>query len=351
MNTAKQSIGTRATARFFFEQVLLRHPRWLVAHALVLAHFFLNYQLGLLFSWWLLAMLTMSSVNIVPVHLPVPRRRLFTMSLMPALFVGLVGAIVTLSQTQSRGIGSGSEWDMRNTPVAFVSQSDGAGQERRLRVPAHLWRLTWGTPPMSPLPAGEQEPESFAVLGPVRAYNPFTARWSDGPEVAGYQLSRALDACCNLRVSPEQAAAHIRFEQNGGLDTLYEAARRIQTTPLALVALEFWVSVAALFLTLGGLMATDKAKPRLKVVLRIAAVLILTALYGGFVAGSTHSSVLGSDVWLPLLTVRAGLAQAASIGAAVPWICATLGIGVLVILYLRASSRYERLELPRAQAR
>lgn len=352
MKVRKQhSDGASATMRFYFKQLVLRHPRWLLAHALVLLHFFLNYQLGLLFSWWLLAMLTLSSVNVVPVHLPVPRRRLFNLSLLPALCVGLVGAVLTLSQTQSRGIGTGSELDLRSSPVKFVSQSDGAGQGRRLSVPAHLWRLTWGTPPASQLPFGELEPESFRVLGPIQAYNPYTASWSDGPEVAGYQFSRALEACCDLRLSPEQAAAHIRLEQNGGLDTLYEAARRIQTTPLSLVALEFWVSAAALFLTLRALMAADNARSRLKLGTRVAAVLMLTALYAGFVAGSTHTSLVSTDVWLPLLTVRAALAQAATMGAAAPWICAVVGVAVLVLLYLRASARYERLELPRPPAR
>lgn len=350
MNTSdRQAQGARATARFYFEQVLLRHPKWLMAHALVLLHFFMNYQLGLLFSWWLLAMLTLSSANVVPVHLPIPRRRLFNLSLVPALIVGLIGAVVTVNQTQSRGIGTGSEFDVRGTPVKFVRQHDGASQDAQLSVPAHLWRLTWGEPPASQLPFGEVHPESFQVLGPIRAYNPYTARTSDGPEVAGYQFSRALEACCDLRLSPEQAAVHILHESNGGLDTVYEAARRIQTTPISLIVLEFWVSAAALFLTLRGLMVADSS--RWRSFARVGVVLLITLLYAGFVAGSTHSSLLSSDVWLPLLTVRAALAQAATAGAALPWICLVFGVAALVGLYLRASAQYERLELPRSQAR
>lgn len=351
MNTTNQPSVGAATARFYFGQISRRHPQWLLAHAIVLLHFFLNYQLGLLFAWWLLAMLTLSSVNIVPVHLPVPRRRLFNLSLLPALVVGLVCLVVAVSQTQSRGIGTGTELNWRSSPVTFVSQSDGAGQERRLSVPAHLWRLSWGTPPASPLPSGEIQPESFQVLGPIHAYNPYTASMSDGPDVAGYQFSRALEACCDLRLSPEQAAAHIRYEGNGGLDTVYESARRIQTTPVALVALEFWVTAAVLFLTLRALMAADNGRSRLKAVLRVGAVLLITAMYMAVVAGSTHSTLVSSDVWWPLLTLRAALAQAASIGAAVPWIGAALGLAVLVMLYHRASAQYERLELPRSPSR
>lgn len=352
MNTRKdQSNGARATARFYFEQLLFRHPRWLLGHGLVLLHFFLNYQLGLLFSWWLLALLTLSSVNVVPVHLPVPRRRLFSLSLLPALFVGVVGAVVTISQTQSRGIGSASDFDMRSSPVKFVTETDGAGQECRLSVPAHLWRLAWGAPPPSPVPTGELQPESFQVLGPIRAYNPYSAKWSDGPELAGYQFSRALEACCDLRLSPEQAAAHIRLEDNGGLITLYEAARRTQTTPLSLVALEFWVSAAALFMTLRGLMAAGGARSPWKLGMRLGAIAILTTLYASFVAGSTHSSLVSSDVWLPLLTVRAALAQAATVGAAIPWLAGAVALAVLVLLYSRASTGYERLELPRPPSR
>lgn len=352
MNARKQSsLGAITTARFYFGQILFAHPRCLVAHGLVLMQFFINYQLGLLFAWWLLAMLTVTSANVVPVHLPVPRRRLFNLSLLPTLAVALIGLVITLTQTQSRGIGTGSEFDLRSTPVSFVSRNDGAGQEWRLSVPAHLWRLSWGVSPASPLPEGEIQPESLQVLGPIHAYNPYTAALADGADVAGYQLSRALEACCDLHLSPEQAAVHIRYEASGGLDTIYEAARRIQTTPVALVALEFWLSAAALFLTLRALMAAEDGRKWLRVGLRVGAVLLIAFFGAAFAARSTHTALVSTDAWLPLLTVRAALAQAATIGAAVPWIGAALGLALLAVLYSRAAAQYERLELPRPASR
>src|SRR5690606_41358768 len=47
-------------------------------------------------------------------------------------------------------------------------------------------------------------------------------------------------------VSPAQAAVHAHYAETGGLDSLYEAARRLQRMPVSMLALQFWLTILAL---------------------------------------------------------------------------------------------------------
>lgn len=345
MNTSRNWFGS---ARFYYHQLLLRHPGWLIGHAVVLFHFLLNYQLGLLFAWLLLSTLPNVSANLLPPHLPISRRRVFGFTIFPAVVVLIACVGVSLHQTQERDIGNGNEFELRESPISFEPRKAPL-TERQLSVPAHLWRLSWGSPEPILLPDGQSRvPETLHLVGSLHAYNPYSAKMSDDLSVSGHQLARAMDACCNIRLTPAQAAMHIQQAKEGGLDTLFEAARRVQSLPGSILALEFWATLVVWMLMLSATFAPTRSDAKWRrVVLSGIAIALFGALYFGFVAGRSLGGAASNGVWTPLLVLNASLAQAAQSGSSMPWLCAIVGFATLYWLYRWVELRFTQLELPR----
>lgn len=338
------------TVRFYFEQLILRHPGWLVVHAIVILHFILNYQLGLMFAWLLLSSLPLLSANLLPVHLPVPRRLVFALSMLPSWLVLVAALGITLAQTQSRGIGQGDEVELRGTPVSFEPRHEARSEARVLTAPAHLWRLSWGPPAPIHLEETSTEPQSVQLVGSLYAYNPFSVSLGDDSALIGRQLSSALKACCDLDVSPAQAAVHAHYAETGGLDSLYEAARRLQRMPVSMLALQFWLTILALLITvrlLCGAKAADRpsllSKTYATRLILGATVLASAALYLGFLASQ---AVPTGRIWKPLLVVQVVFAQVAHLASLVPWLFAPLAVVSLWLGYRWTAFHYSRLELP-----
>ena len=346
----KQRRAWLGVARFYFEQLILNHPGWLVVHAVVVVHFLLNYKLGLLFCWLLLSGLPFASANLLPVHLPISRKHVFALSLLPSLVVLVVAVGISLGQTQSRGIGQGTELELSATPVAFEPRDKGELEARVLHVPAHLWQLSWGAPPMIELEeVSPIQPQSVQLFGALHAYNPYTVSLGDPLPDVGKQLSRALHDCCRISITPEQAATHARYAEAGGLDSLYEAARRLQSIPLSMLALQFWLTVVALLVTIRvgcrafAIRRSWRRLPRLSTFMALGVFALMVGLYVGFVGSQSASADV---VWTPLLTLQVALAQLARVTEVASWLFVPLAVASLWPLYRWAANRYSQLELP-----
>lgn len=140
---------------------------------------------------------TTSSLQLLRVvaHLPFSRRHLFAYMVVPPILVILLGSAVGYVAFGTLGLYQDIGYVARER-VHDVWTYD-------IRVPANRWRITLGDPPSVMTPDGRSvRPTGYATdLGTV--YNPYEVG-EPGKELLSFQLSRLLQDCCRLELTPAQ---------------------------------------------------------------------------------------------------------------------------------------------------
>ena len=216
--------GSAVAARFFYRQLFIRRPLALGLLVVPLAMLLLGLRPGALLTCiFSLGSLPVLGVTLMPPHLPVSRRQLLTWSSLPAVAVIMIGFVASLASGPSGPVATliGGV-----APAPFVVSAADAAQ----RAPAgefadDLWRLGEPDPEGVVLPDGTRvAPERRSLGGLIVAHNPFTVPADASLDQAAIQVHRAIEACCDLRLSVAQVRAHLADGGPGSAGSLAVAA-------------------------------------------------------------------------------------------------------------------------------
>jgi hypothetical protein len=308
---------------------------------------------------WVSPKLGLFSAGPFQAHLPISRRRVFILSLVPFLVFVVLGSLFeNRALSYPRAVTPG--WYMKDILAAGPR---GANlDEQRLLVPSFLWRATLDEPPMITAPNGQSRRlAGFQVVRglPLTLYNPFDARVRDEPGFVAYQLSRALREGAWISVSPAEVQSVCSFygpgltpRQNAVLESSFPFACLNQQyamdarLPPGFSIIRIWLSGALAWL---GMLHALNARRRREKWYQVAVYAYSLALWlglnvGGFLA---FQALHGSDPtgsWPPLFT------GAVLIGELTRWLQgAPLSVGCALALSFGlmlwdAYRRFQRME-------
>lgn len=290
-------------------------------------------------------------ITLMPPHLPVSRRKLLLWSSLPAAVVLLI--MVGLGASMTRGVNAPSALLVGIAPPFFVSAADAPERAPTVELAADLWRLGEPGPEGIQLPDGTRvQPERRALGGLVIAHNPFTVPPDASLDQAAIQVHRAIEACCELRLSMAQVRAHLADGNAGSVGSLAAAAAQRRHPSAAGVSF-FYLALVLLTLAWArvvlGLQPSAARAARSGTLRGALTKWLGVGLAAAFAAGiavtlgtpATQSAFFAPRFFLAL-SIR-GWESHPALGIA-------LGAVVASLLVRSLLRRYERLEMPSPRA-
>jgi hypothetical protein len=285
---------------------------------------------------------------LMPPHLPVSRRKLQLWTSLPAAAVFLVCFGASLASGPS-GPASTLLGGL-SPPPFFVSVTDVRGRVPAVALADDLWRLGEPDPEGVLLPDGTRiEPERRSLAGLVVAHNPFTVPPDASLDQAAIQVHRAIEACCDLRLSVAQVRAHLADGNPGSVESLGVAAAQRRRASYAGVSFSYLALVLA---TLGWARITLSFQPSAARSARRRAVRdslwkwLVIGLAVAFSLGLVSAVVITSVNQTPFIAPRFFLALLFRACESQPAIGIAVGGFAAFLLGRSLLRRYERLELP-----
>lgn len=351
--SGRPSSASATAARFFFRQLFTRRPLAVFLFLAPLTLLLLGVNPGaFLASVFSLGNFPVLGVTLLPPHLPVSRRKLLLWSSLPPVTVLLLGLGASLASSPNGPVPAligGFP-----PPPFIVSAAEAPGRAPAVELAGDLWRLGEPDPQGVLLPDGTRvQPERRSLGGLVVAHNPFTVPPDASLDQAAIQMHRAIEACCDLRLSVAQVRAHLADGSPGSIGSLGVAAAQRRHDGYA--SLSFFY-IALVLATLAWARVVLSFQPSAAGAARSRGVRgslgkwLAAGLPIAFGLGIASAVVLASVNPSPFFAPRFFLALLLRAWGSQPVIGVALGGLIAFLLGRSLLGRYERLELPLPRA-